>query len=139
MKSEKSSYAPSITSKPSNTALTSRLILTLLIAFLVLPVWGQTSHSIKIGWTYTQNADTAVGFNVYRSTVSGGPYTKLTTSLLPLTVLSFTDFTGTGGTTYFYVITAVDGIGIESAKSGEANATFLSAPAIPAGVTATAQ
>lgn len=131
--------APRITSKPLSTGPISRLILTVLIASLVLPVWGQTSHSIKIGWTYSQGADTATGFNVYRATTTGGPYTKLNSSPLPIATLSYTDTTGTGGVKYFYVVTAVDALSIESANSAEVSGIFLDRPVTPAGVSITVQ
>ncbi len=44
------------------------------------------------------------GFHVYRGTASGGPYTRLTTSLI--TTSYFRDQTVTNGTTYYYVVTA---------------------------------
>jgi hypothetical protein len=44
-----------------------------------------------------------VSFSVYRSTVSGGPYTILTTGLLNLT---YNDANITSATMYFYVVTA---------------------------------
>jgi fibronectin type 3 domain-containing protein len=115
-----------------------RLPLIVLLALLVLPVWGQTTHSITIAWTYAQGQDPATGFFVYRATTSGGPYTKITNPTpLPITQLTYVDTTGVGGTKYFYVVTAVDASAFESAMSPEASATFLANPAVPAGVTAT--
>ena len=97
-------------------------------------------HSITIGWNaYTQGTDIAVGFNVYRSTTTGGPYAKITLSELPITALSFADTVGTGGVKYYYVVTAVDAAAIESAYSNEVNATFIaSSPNVVTGVTAKA-
>jgi hypothetical protein len=62
-------------------------------------------HSIDLKW----NASTSrvVGYNVYRSEQSGGPYTKLTQTAVPMT--GYTDRTVQGGHTYFYLVTAVDG------------------------------
>jgi hypothetical protein len=118
-----------------------RLPLIALLALLVLPVWGQTTHSITIAITgYVQNAfDVATGINFYRSTTSGGPYTKLnaTPILLVSAGAQFVDTTGTGGTKYFYVATAVDSQGVESPDGGEASATFLAVPATPPAVTLT--
>jgi hypothetical protein len=102
-------------------------------------LWPQTQHSITIGWTYTQGADLATGFNVYRATTSGGPYTKLTATPLSINTLTFMDITGVGGTKYFYVVTAVDIGGFESANSPEASASFLALPLAPVGVTAIAK
>ncbi|MCX7016856.1 MAG: DNRLRE domain-containing protein [Candidatus Sumerlaeota bacterium] len=68
-------------------------------------------------------ADSAgvAGYNVYRSTTAGGPYTKANTSLL--TASQYTDTGRTNGQTYYYVATAVDGEGAESPYSEEASAT----------------
>lgn len=115
--------------------------LVLSIAALALPfiLRAQTSHSITISWTYTQGANLAVGFNVLRGTVTGGPYTRINTTLIPVTTLQFVDTIGVGGTKYFYVVDAQDATGDLSANSAEVSATFLGNPAIPAGVTATAK
>jgi fibronectin type 3 domain-containing protein len=59
-----------------------------------------------------------VGYNVYRGSVSGGPYTLLNST--PNGNLSYTDTTVVGGQTYFYVVTAVDASGNESVVSNEA-------------------
>jgi len=101
---------------------------------------ASSGHSITIGWGYTQGTDLATGFNCYRSTTSGGPYAKLTTTPLALSQLSFADTTGNGGTKYFYVVTAIDSLGVESVNSPEASATFIaSSPNAPTGTTATAK
>jgi len=76
------------------------------------------SHTVGLTWTDTGSAIT--GYNIYRSTTSGSGYVKITGSLLPTT--SYTDSTVQGGTTYFYVATAVDNTGTESAFSNEAQA-----------------
>lgn len=108
----------------------------LLLAFIVVPVWAQTQHSITIGWTETQGTDIATGFNIYRSTTTGGPYSKLTISPLSISTLSYQDTTGVGGTKYFYVVTAIDANGVESANSSEVNGTYLaSSPNVPTNIT----
>ena len=78
------------------------------------------SHSVTLTWT----ASTSVvsGYNVYRSTVSGGPYTKLTAT--PVTATTYVDTTVQSTQTYFYVVTAVDGSGVESAFSAEVSVTI---------------
>jgi fibronectin type 3 domain-containing protein len=55
-----------------------------------------------------------VGYNVYRATETGS-YGKLDSSLV--TGTKFTDATVAAGTTYKYVVTAVDTLGLESAFS----------------------
>jgi fibronectin type 3 domain-containing protein len=108
--------------------------LALLLA-LAWPAIAQTAqHSIKLTWT----AGTGdVTYNVYRSTVAGGPYSKLTTT--PISVATYTDTTGTGGTKYFYVTTGLDASGVESINSNEASATFLLAPGAPTALAAVQQ
>ena len=115
-----------------------KLVFTALL--LAISVGAQVQHSIKITWnTYVQGSDLATGFNVYRATVTGGPYTKLNAAPLPVSSTSYTDTSGVGGTKYFYVVTSVDAAGFDSAFSAEANATFLVNPAVPQGVIATSQ
>jgi fibronectin type 3 domain-containing protein len=64
---------------------------------------------------------TVVGYNVYRSTTSGGPYTLITST--PVAGVTYTDTAVQAGVTYFYVVTAVDANGNESAFSNEASVT----------------
>jgi hypothetical protein len=118
----------------------------LVFAFCLAAIiaWPQTQHSITVAIpSYTQGTDATTGFNFYRATVSGGPYTKMTATPIPLgagsPVAQFVDTTGVGGTKYFYVATAVDAVGSESAVSNETSATFFSNPQVPQGVTAVAK
>ena len=62
------------------------------------------------------------GYRVYRGTVTGGPYTLMTSSLVPTT--TFSDNGVTSGGSYFYVVTAVDASNNESAFSNQATATI---------------
>ncbi|MCP4768213.1 MAG: PKD domain-containing protein, partial [Gammaproteobacteria bacterium] len=57
---------------------------------------------------------------MYRATVAGGSYVKLTGSLLASP--AYTDTTVINGTEYFYVVTASDDSGNESAYSSEVSA-----------------
>lgn len=77
------------------------------------------AHSVSLSWT--ASTSTVVGYNVYRSTISGGPYTMITSSAVPGTI--YTDNAVQAGVTYFYVVTAVDSNGNESAFSNEASVT----------------
>jgi fibronectin type 3 domain-containing protein len=70
--------------------------------------------------TWNASTSTVAGYNVYRGTVSGGPYAKINSSLVAS--LGYTDSTVQSGTTYYYVTTAVDSSGNESAFSNEASA-----------------
>ncbi len=77
------------------------------------------AHSVSLSWT--ASTSTVAGYNVYRSTVSGGPYTLISTS--PVAGVTYTDTAVQAGVTYFYVVTAVDANGNESAFSNEAPVT----------------
>jgi len=74
---------------------------------------------VNLGWTTNNEIDLA-GYDVYRAEVTGGPYTKLTST--SLTTTNYTDTTVTNGIPYFYVITAKDTSGNVSAYSAEVNA-----------------
>ena len=78
------------------------------------------SHSVTLNWT--ASISTVTGYNVYRSTVSGGPYTKLNSTLV--TTTQYTDSTVQAGQTYYYVITSVDSSNVESTYSNQVSATI---------------
>ena len=81
---------------------------------------GVIQHSVALIWN--ASTSTVSGYNVYRSTVSGGSYTRINASLV--SVLNYTDLTVQSGTTYFYVTTATDPSGDESVNSNEVPATI---------------
>jgi fibronectin type 3 domain-containing protein len=60
------------------------------------------------------------GYNVYRGTVSGGPYTNINSALDMST--SDTDTTIVASKTYYYVVTAVASTGAESGYSNQTTA-----------------
>ena len=72
--------------------------------------------------SWTASTSTVSGYNVYRSTTSGGGYTKLNSSLVAN--VNYTDSGVQNATTYYYVTTAVDSSGDESAYSNEASAVI---------------
>jgi hypothetical protein len=84
--------------------------------FLTWPIpAGDATHSVP------------ASFNVYRATVSGGPYTLVTNVTTasyvdPITIL-------TAGTTYFYVIRSVNSVGSEDGASNEVTAIIPNPPA----------
>jgi hypothetical protein len=78
------------------------------------------SHSVALGWTPSSSSYS--GFNIYRGTVSGGPYTKVDTALIP--TASYTDSSVSAGQTYYYVATEVDSTGAESGYSSEVRAAI---------------
>jgi fibronectin type 3 domain-containing protein len=70
-------------------------------------------------WNENRERDLA-GYNVYRSTRSGKGHAKLTDKALTRTI--FSDERAKQGVVYYYIITAVDRVGNESAASEEKNA-----------------
>jgi hypothetical protein len=78
------------------------------------------AHSVSLTWIL--GGSNIIGYNIYRASVSGGPYAKLTASVDPTT--SFTDTNVQAGQTYYYVATSVDSSDTESAYSNEASATI---------------
>lgn len=78
------------------------------------------SHTVSLTWS--DSGSGISGFNVYRSTTSGSGYVKINSALVP--AMNYTDSAVQKTTTYFYVTTAVDTTGNESAYSNEASAVI---------------
>jgi beta-galactosidase len=76
------------------------------------------NHTVSLSWVPA--GTTATGFNTYSSTVSGGPYVKVTTT--PLGSPTFTDDSVLPGHTYYYVVTAVNAENQESGYSSQVTA-----------------
>ncbi len=90
-----------------------------------------SSSQINLSWNASSNA---ASYNVKRATVSGGPYTTIATGD---TSTSYSDTGLSPSTTYYYVVSAVNGS--ESPNSSQASATTLPVPPpAPTGLTATA-
>ncbi|HEX9112491.1 MAG TPA: choice-of-anchor D domain-containing protein [Terriglobales bacterium] len=81
-----------------------------------------TQHSVSLSWTDSGSA--IVGYNVYRGSGSGGPYAKINSALGSTT--AYTDTSVLAGQTYYYVTTSVEGSGMESGYSNEAQAVIPS-------------
>jgi len=75
-------------------------------------------HTVTLNWN--SSSSSVAGFNVYRGLVSGGPYSQINSTLNSTTL--YVDSTVVSGNQYFYVTTAVDNTGAESAYSNEASA-----------------
>jgi hypothetical protein len=81
-----------------------------------------TGGAINLTWTPSTSSGVTEQ-RVKRSTVSGGPYTLVTT-IANNTTSSYGDSGLTNGTTYYYVVTAYDGTqALESANSNQSSAT----------------
>ena len=133
------------------------------LGLLLLPLGAssqQKQHNVELYWqqavcpTGSTTCAQTSQFNIYRSTSATGPWnvaslignTQYTASLASCTAESglsgqcwtFVDVSGTGGTKYFYAVTAADAAGYESAAAVTASAvTFpVSAnnPSVPVGV-----
>jgi hypothetical protein len=77
------------------------------------------SHSVSVTWTQSPSPNVE-GYNVYRSTTSGGTYSLLSALV---TTTSYKDMDVVAGETYYYVVTAVNTTNQESAYSTQAQAT----------------
>ncbi|MFD1506959.1 choice-of-anchor D domain-containing protein [Georgenia yuyongxinii] len=98
--------------------------------------------AIELSWSPTASTD-AVGYHVYRGTEAGVTAGSTPLNTAPLTGTTYSDGTAAPGVTYYYVVTAVDTAGNESAVSNEATGLLTEeadteAPAAPADLTATA-
>lgn len=77
------------------------------------------THTVVLNWT--ASASSVTGYNVYRSQTSGGPYVRINPT--PVTQTSYSDSTVQANQTYYYVTTAVDTQGVESAYSNQVTAS----------------
>jgi fibronectin type 3 domain-containing protein len=94
-----------------------------------------TAGNMQVSLTWTASTG-ATSYHVKRSTTSGGPYAQVSAP----TAANFTDTGLTNGTTYYYVVSALNAAG-ESANSSQASATPIAPvtpPATPTGLQATA-
>jgi Cep192 domain 4 len=78
-----------------------------------------TSYSVLLTWA--ESTSSVTGYNVYSSTVSGGPYTKVTPT--PVASTDYTDSSVKQGNTYYYVVTAVNSQNQESSYSSQVSAS----------------
>lgn len=79
------------------------------------------SHSVTVTWQAPSPVGTTSirGYNVYRGTAPGGPYTPIASGVATTT---YVDALVTSGRTYYYVVTTVDQLGVESKYSDEISA-----------------
>ena len=73
------------------------------------------ANTIELSWTGVA----ADSYRIYRATSSGGPYSQIASGILTTT---YNDTSVSGGTTYFYVVRALNNPNCESADSNEATA-----------------
>jgi len=84
-------------------------------ASAVAPEPSSASHSVALDWNASTSA--VAGYHVYRGVAAGGPYHRVNGSLVAGP--AYSDSTVQGGAKYFYVVTAVESDGGESAFSNE--------------------
>jgi hypothetical protein len=115
--STQSAQIPVIFSPTSGASATGTLSITSNAqnSSLVVPLSGTGIHYVSLSWGETGSQ--IAGYNVYSSTVSGGPYSKINASLI--TPTNYNDATVAAGRTYYYVVTAVSTAGVESGYSNQ--------------------
>jgi hypothetical protein len=91
------------------------------------------TNLVSLSWTAAGGAPT--GYNVKRSSSSGGPYTNIIGTTTAPTVTY--DDAILGGSTYYYVVSAVNGAGESTNSSYVSASPVLAAPETPAGLAAT--
>lgn len=82
---------------------------------------------VRVGWSANSEADLQ-GYSVYRAEIAGGPYTRLTGSLLSGTQYVDANLPG-GATRLWYRVTASDLSGNESAQSAVSSVDLTNAAA----------
>jgi len=82
-----------------------------------LHVTEEGNGQVSLAWNATSGA---AGYNLYRSPLSGGGWVRVNSALL--TGTGFTDSGLRNAQTYYYVVTALDSVGNESAYSNEVSA-----------------
>jgi fibronectin type 3 domain-containing protein len=90
-----------------------------------------TAGVLQVTLNWISSGVTTTGYNVLRSTTSGGPYTTIA-SWSANTNPQYTDATVTNGTTYYYVVSSINQAGT-SGNSSEASATPVAAGSLPVG------
>lgn len=83
---------------------------------------GVSTATHKASLTWTPSTSTVAGYNVYRGTQNGGPYSKINSSVV--TGSAYTDSSVQAGTTYYYVVTSVTSAGVESVHSSQVSGTI---------------
>jgi hypothetical protein len=86
-----------------------------------LTVGGDSSYSVALSWTASTSSD-VVGYNLFRSTTGGGPFTQINPAVIAGT--TYQDTSVAAGKTYYYVTTAVNGSGEQSAHSAQTSAAI---------------
>ncbi len=89
--------------------------------------------TVNLSWVVAYSPQVST-YNIYRGNASGGPYTKIGTR--GFAVNQYPDGTVVSGNTYYYVMTAVNIFGGESAYSNEVGVSLTAGPATLTAMTA---
>ena len=81
---------------------------------------GAAAGAPSVALAWAESSSSVSGYNVYRSTQSGTGYTQINSGLA--TSQAYTDTTVSLGKTYYYVVTAVNTGGVQSAYSSQVTA-----------------
>jgi len=92
--------------------------------------FGAVAHYATLNWTASTSTG-ITGYNVYRATtptatLANGLYTKVNSSLV--VGITYIDSTVSAGVIYYYVTTAVNNAGVESAASNQFQAPVIPTP-----------
>jgi fibronectin type 3 domain-containing protein len=85
---------------------------------MIFSLTGSLTAAPSVSLTWIPSTSSVAGYNVYRGTQSGGPYSKSNPSLV--TGTAYSDTSVQAGQTYYYVATAVNSNDVESVYSNEA-------------------
>jgi uncharacterized protein YjdB len=114
--------APVVTSDGSVTIVATSVADPSKSAQAVFTVKAPIQHSVSLNWQASPSKN-VVFYSAYRSSMHGGPYALMASAV---TGLAYNDLSVQAGTTYYYVVTATDNRGEESADSGEVSAVVPS-------------
>jgi len=78
---------------------------------------GIGNEHVTLNWTAVTGAADVLSYNIKRATIDGGTYTIIATNV---GLISFVDTNVSNGTTYYYVVSAVNSLG-ESSNSAQAS------------------
>lgn len=114
-------FTPNASGSASGTAgFTSNAVNSPTVAQLSGTGVAPSSHSVYLSWD--PGSGSAVGYNIYRGTAKGGPFSEINSALDAST--NYTDYTVASGKTYYYVTTEVNANGQESGYSNEVQAVI---------------
>ena len=114
--------APSVSSTSTATVKATSVANTTKSASATVTIQPVSSvqHTVDLSWRASTSPN-VISYNVYRGTVSGGPYIKIASGIASTL---YTDSTVSSGQTYYYVTTAVDNTGQQSTYSNQTTAVI---------------